>query len=83
MISLLPNMTEIQKHNDDIAYFIAFCIEIYKNDKKMRGRDASQLFNQTGLTEFLAENYEPIHTQSPQWILEELNKYISKKQSLS
>lgn len=45
MISLLPNMTEIQKHNDDIAYFIAFCIEIYKNDKKMRGRDASQLFN--------------------------------------
>lgn len=43
----------------------------------MCGAKVSQLFNETGLTEFLAANFEPIHTQSPQWILEEIDEYLS------
>lgn len=66
-----------QNHDDDIAYFIAFCIETYKNARKMSGVDVSRLFSDTGLTEFLAENYEPIHTQSPHWILEEIKEYLT------
>ena len=65
-----------QKRNDDVAYFIAFCIEIYKHAHNMSGSDVSQLFSNTGLMEFLADNFEPIHTQSPQWILEEIDEYI-------
>lgn len=66
-----------QKNNDDIAYFIAFCIETYKNANGLPGAQASRLFSETGLTDFLAENYESIHTQSPQWILDEINEYLS------
>lgn len=64
-------------HNDDIAFFLAFCIEIFKKAKCMCGAKVSHLFNETGLTEFLAANFEPIHTQSPQWILEEIDEYLS------
>lgn len=72
-------MNETDKHNDDIAYFIAFCIETYKNANRMSGADVSRLFDVTGLTEFLSENFEPIHTQSPQWILDEINEYLSSR----
>lgn len=70
-------MDQDKKHNDDIAYFIAFCVETYKNANGMNGAEVSRLFNSTGLSEFLSDNFEPIHTQSPQWILEEINDYIS------
>lgn len=69
-------MDDNQKHNDDMAYFIAFCVETYKNANGMNGGDVSRLFMETGLTEFLVKNMEPIHTQSPQWILEEINEYL-------
>ena len=74
------NPTQIyneNKQNDDIAYFIAFCLETYKNANGMNGAEVSELFSMTGLTEFLAENFESIHTQSPQWIIEEINEYLS------
>ena len=70
-------MTDNLKHSDDVAYFISFCIEIYKNANVMTGADVSRLFNATGLTDFLASNFESIHSQSPQWILEEINEYLS------
>ncbi len=70
-------MDKTRKHNCDIAYFLSFCIEIYKNANDMRGAEVSNLFSKTGLTTFLAENFESIHTQSPQWILEEINEYLS------
>lgn len=70
-------MENFNKHNDDIAYFIAFCIESYKNAKGMNGAEVSLLFSETGLTDFLAKNFETLHSQSPQWILEEINEYLS------
>lgn len=70
-------MSMDKKQNDDIAYFVAFCIEIYKNAKGMAGGAVSRLFSETGLTDFLVDNFESIHTQGPQWILEEINEYLS------
>lgn len=70
-------MTDYQKHNDDIAYFISFCIETFKNAKNIDGSTISEIFSKSGLTEFLSENFETLHTQSPQWIIEEINEYLS------
>lgn len=69
-------MDDNQKHNDDMAYFISFCVETYKNANGMNGGEVSHLFMETGLTEFLVKNMDLIHTQSPQWILEEINEYL-------
>lgn len=70
-------MENFNKYDDDIAYFIAFCIESYKNANGMNGAEVSHLFSETGLTDFLAKNFETLHSQSPRWILEEINEYLS------
>ena len=65
------------KRSDDIAYFISFCIETYKNAHGMKGAEVSQIFTESGLNEFLAENFDVLHTQSSQWILDEIDDYLS------
>ncbi len=74
-------MSGIQKQDDDKAYFISFCIELYKNANNMTGAEVSRLFAETNLTDYLLINFEPIHTQAPQWILEEINDYLSAHNS--
>lgn len=66
-------------HNDDIAYFIAFCLEMYKNAHNLTGNETSDIFSRYGVMEFLADNYDVIHTQSPAWILDEINDVIKSK----
>lgn len=63
--------------NDDIAYFIAFCIETYKNAHHISGAEASAVFSDHGVMEYLSENYEVLHTQSPGWILVEIEDFIN------
>ena len=42
----------------DIAYFIAFCIEQYKNEHKMSGKDAITIFERYGVIAYLSRNFE-------------------------
>ena len=64
-------------HIDDIAYFIAFCVEIYKHAHKLSGAATCALFAKHRIMDFLADNYDVLHTQSPQWMLEEISSNIS------
>jgi len=61
-----------------IPLFISFCIEQYKKSKSIPGKQAMELLSGTGVLDYLERNYEVIHTQSPQWILEEIEDYLSK-----
>lgn len=67
----------ITANNDAMAYFLSFCIELYKNAHSISGEEASLILSDSGAMEFLASNYEVIHTQAPQWILEEIEEYLS------
>jgi len=61
---------------DDIAYFIAFCVETYKNRYNISGSEASAVFSDHGVMEYLSEHFEVLHTQSPGWILAEIEDFI-------
>lgn len=61
---------------DDTAYFIAFCVETYKNALHISGTEASAVFSDHGVMEYLSENFEVLHTQSPAWILAEIEDFI-------
>lgn len=67
--------------NDDTAYFIAFCVETYKNAHNMSGAEASTVFSDHGVMEYLSDNYEVLHTQSAAWILAEIEDFIYEKQT--
>lgn len=68
----------------DIALFVSFCIEEYGADRGMTGEQTIDLFAQYGVTDYLCECYEPLHTQGRQWLMEEIDEFIEirKKKSV-
>ena len=62
---------------DNISYFIAFCIEQYKTAKGLEGAEVAKLFFDKGVAEYLADNYEILHTQSHQWLIEEIDDFLN------
>lgn len=71
----------ISKLTKNIMYFVCFCIEQYKKYKNMEGSEVSKLFNQKGVSKYLADNFEVLHTQSRQWLIEEIDEYLEKKEA--
>ena len=69
------------KHTQDIAYFLSFCIEQYKHRKHISGYEAMTHLKQTGVLRYLADNFEILHTQSAQWIMEDIEEFMRIHQS--
>ena len=63
---------------EDTAYFVSFCMELYKNAHSLNGAETSAFFAKHGIMEYLANNYEVLHTQSPSWILAEIEEKINE-----
>ena len=70
----------MDKHDADIVYFISFCIENYKKRCGKTGAEVMSLFDKSGVTDYLAKNYDSLQSQSAQWLMEELDDYIGKMQ---
>lgn len=71
----------MSKQNLDIAYFVSFCIEQYKTSKNLNGEQALAELQKYGVIEYLESNFEPLHTQSRQWILEDIDEFINLRKS--
>ena len=67
----------MSKRSLDIAYFLSFCIEQYKVAKHLSGAEAAKIFDKYGVLEYLEEHFEPLHSQSHQWILEDIEEFIN------
>lgn len=70
------------KETKDKSFFLAFCIEQYKQAKDMSGTDVAEMFFATGLAAYLTDNFEVLHTQSHQWIIEEIDEYLERRNEL-
>jgi hypothetical protein len=66
----------MSERDADILYFVAFCLEGYKNKNALTGAAASELFDRHGIKEFLSDHYDILHTQGMPWILEEIEEKI-------
>ncbi|MBP3497044.1 MAG: DUF3791 domain-containing protein [Alistipes sp.] len=69
----------MDKKRQDIAFFLAFCIEQYMNEKRLSHEEAISLFTEFGVLDYLAEHFEILHTQSRQWIIEDIDEYIKER----
>ena len=67
--------------NQDVAYFLSFCIEQYKNEKGLSGYAAMELFSRYNVLDYLAEHFDVLHTQNGRWILEDIDEFIRTRQS--
>ena len=67
----------MSKRESDILFFIAFCIEGYKNKHGFTGQATSELFDQYGIKQYLADHYDILHTQGIHWIIEEIEEKMN------
>ena len=65
--------------SNEISLFLAFCIEQYKQRHNLTGEQSMRILDQYGVLEYLEAGYEPLHTQSAQWIMEDIDEFINKK----
>ena len=82
MIYCGQNRKGMEKRKQDIAYFVSFRSEKYKNAKGLTGAEAAKELDYYGVLEYLEEHFEVLHTQSHQWLLEDIDEfiYIRKKE---
>ena len=69
----------MNKKNQDISYFLSFCIEQYMNEKKLAQNEVIALFSEYGVLDYLMEHFEILHTQSRQWIIEDIDEFIKER----
>ncbi len=69
----------MNKRDTDLMYFLSFCIEQYKMYKGLSGSETMTLFDDKGVTNYLSEHFDVLHTQSAQWLVQEIDNYIINK----
>jgi len=62
-----------------ISGFVVFCLEAYKREKQLDGAFTAELFEKHGVTEYLAENYDLLHTLGEGALIEDIEAYLSKR----
>ena len=63
----------------DIAYFLSFCIEQYGKKHQLNGDEVVSLFDRYEVLPYLKDNFEVLHTQGRQWLMEEIDELIKNR----
>ena len=57
--------------------FLAFCVEIYKSEKRMSGKDAYNYLHRTGATDYIIDCYDALLTTGPLYIVDSIDDFIT------
>jgi len=66
------------KHTD----FIIYCIEEYRNAKKLTGRQVITIFNKYHVYDFIEKSYDALHTYSGDEIAWNISEYVRHRGSI-
>ena len=61
--------------------FIVYCVEEYKNQKGMTGKEVMTLFNRYSVCEYIKAFYEVLHTTGSRYIVDDIDLYIKSRQN--
>lgn len=61
--------------------FVSFCIECYRQKNDLDGGEVFEIFEKYKVFDFLEQGYEVLHTQGKQYILEEIEFFVTSKSS--
>jgi hypothetical protein len=65
----------------DTAHFKVFCLERYKSEHNMKGRDAYLIFKQYGVLDYIASFYDVLHTLGDRYIVSDIDEYIESRRA--
>ena len=63
----------------DAGRFLIYCIEMYRRAKHIDGRAAYERFRSTGADDYVRRSYGALHTTGEQYILADIDDYMSCK----
>ena len=67
-------------NNDEMkAEFLSFAIEAYKNKLGVSGAKVAEYFEETGILDFLLENYDLLHTIGKEQLLSEIERFLTRR----
>lgn len=58
------------------VWFLASCVEAYKDEKGMTGREAYNYLHGTGAIAFITDCWQGLHMTGPQYIVESIDEFI-------
>ncbi len=61
--------------------FVVLCIEEYKTDKGMTGKEVVDLFNRYSVIEYITSFYEALHTTGTRYIVNDIDLYIESRRN--
>lgn len=74
---------ERRMQDGDIAsrelQFVVFCVDMYARMNGLSGLQAYALFKEKNLLSFLKNNYEVLHTQGENYIMDEIKLYLRRR----
>ena len=79
-LRIMRAYTYMSKKEIDKSYFLTFCIEQFKQSRGITGAEASEIIFSSGIAEYLTDNYEVLHTQSRQWLMEEIEERLKEQE---
>ena len=60
--------------------FLIYCVELYKNAKRLTGKQVSELFNKYRVWDYIYSCFEVLHTTGDNYIVEDIDLYIEARQ---
>jgi hypothetical protein len=64
----------------DTAHFKIFCLERYKSEHRMKGKEVFRLFKEYGVLDYLGSFYEVLHTFGDKYLVEDIDLFIETRQ---
>ena len=57
-------------------WFLASCVELYKDEKGLSGQEAFNYLRKTGALRFIVDCWDGLHMTSPLYIIDSIDEYI-------
>jgi len=59
------------------VWFLASCVELYKDAKGLSGQEAYNYLRKTSATGFIIKCWDGLHMTSPSYIIDSIDEYIA------
>ena len=57
-------------------WFLSSCVELYKDEKGISGKEAYNYLLKTGAVQFITDCWEGLHITSPDYIIDSIDEFI-------
>ncbi len=64
----------------DVTFFKVFCIELYKYEHGIGGKETLRRFKEYGVLDYLGSFYDVLHTFGDKYIVSDIDEFIAARQ---